>query len=225
MQVYLNDAVSTAKASSTSSIAWSHTVGTGPRRALYVGIAVVTNGVISITSVTYGAASLTLIDNAGRVASSPLRVGSAIYRLIAPASGTDTITVNFSAAVDAVVVYAMSPEEVGQTTPEGDIDKTTGVGNAPALTLDSSTGDLVMDILAVWKDIVGLPTITVGSGQTQRLNDHIAAAGVVGGGSTEPGGGAITMSWSINTDRPFAYVSCVIQPDRPRLLAQMGVGI
>jgi len=223
----LVDATATKEDTSTASTSWSHTVGTLVDGALYVGVNVRTNGVVSITSVAIGASNFTLVDNIGRVETTPFRIGSAIYRLLDPPSGSQTITVTFSANVEQVEAYSISVYQVEQSASEGDIDKTSGTTSPASLVLDSSSGDLLIDCLGCHKPIVTGVTITVGADQTTILNDDIgvAGAGLRGGGSYEAGTGSNTMSWTFSVNTTFTYVSCVIRAKRPRLLALLGVGL
>lgn len=223
----LIDATATYEATAAASASWAHTVGTLVDGALYVGVNVRTNGVVAINSVALGAANFELVDNIGKVETSPFRIGSAIYRLLAPAAGAGTITVTFSSAVEQVEAFSISVQQVEQSDSEGDVDKTSGTTSPATLTLDSSSGDLLIDCLACHKPIVTGVTITVGADQTTILNDEIGVdgAGLRGGGSYEVGTGSNTMSWTFSVNTTFTYVSCVVRAKRPRLLALMGVGL
>lgn len=143
------DSVSQGTAENAPSFSWQHTVGTGPNRLLLVSCAI-RNLALPTVTMTYGGTALTLV-----LSTANTTVGAAVrtdtYRLLNPASGTNTITVTLSVKADAVC-GASSYYNVNQTTPLG-----TAVGainavvsNAPTVNVATAVnGGLVYGALAV----------------------------------------------------------------------------
>lgn len=79
-----------------SSITFNHTTGVGSNRLMLVGISIEQDdaGDANITSVTYGAQSLTFVGAEGPNGEAEVQ----LWRLVNPASGTNTVTVNISGA-------------------------------------------------------------------------------------------------------------------------------
>jgi hypothetical protein len=123
-----------------SSISGSFTVGASSNRALYVVVSY-DEAARAVSSVTYGAASLTLVKKTS-VTSGAGNVE--IWRLKAPASGTATITVTNSNTVQ-YVVGAISFSNVDQTTPESvSAEAHAASGSHPTVTIASSQSETVL---------------------------------------------------------------------------------
>ena len=170
---------------------WSHTC-TGANRFLVVGVSMLSVAGSSVTGITYNGVALTKI---GHVASVSGAVRAELWGLIAPATGSNTITVTLSTALDSVGC-AVSFTGVHQTSPTEGFNSAsaTNVGAADA-TVDVTTvadNDWVIDCVATDDT-----AITVGAGQTQRWN----TTGTLGSGAGSTEGpkspaGAVTMSWT-----------------------------
>lgn len=139
-----------------STLTWSHTVGTGDSRALFVGVSTASTNVNSATarvgSVTYGAQTLTRVTGGFQV-SPDLNNAVELFQLVSPNVGTDTITVNLlPTAANYVVGGSVSFTGVNQATPNGTFVSTTNALGVPSNTAtvavsDSVAGDLVLDVL------------------------------------------------------------------------------
>lgn len=118
-----------------------------------------------------------------------------IWKLIGPtpeATPGKIVRFNFSTTDttwDGGVIGVMSLSGVNQTTPDDGYNSADGVSGESSVTVSSETDDLVLDCTA-W----GAGTITVGGGQTPRWN--VTQNACRAGGSTEPGGASIEMTWS-----------------------------
>ena len=201
------DASSSATASS-SSLAWSHTVGSGASRFLVVGVSI--RGNRTVTGITYGASPLTSV---GTQQNHDGTVRMAIWSLVAPASGTATITVTLSGSAK-VVGGAVSFTGVDPSTPLGtfaSVGSTGGGSTNPSVNATSAANDLVVDVLATDG---GAGTLTPGAGQTQRWNLFYgtSAADVAGAGSTEPGAASVTMSWTTTATTKWAIGAVSVKP-------------
>ena len=184
----------------STSFSVSHTTGTGLNRLMLVGISQKNR---SVTSVTYGGTSLTLV---GEVTSN----GNAkihLYRLLNPPSGTANVTVNLDANPDkGIVVGVTTFTGVHQTTPLGTFNGTQGKSTNPSVNITSATNELVFDVVSLRN-----ASLTVGSGQTQRWN--IDSGGeIFGGGSTKPGVASTTMSWTGSGSQDWAIGGVSIKP-------------
>ena len=175
----------------TSPMSVAHTTGTGANRLMLVGISQKNR---TIASVTYGSTPLTLVGENN--INTNARV--AIYQLVNPPSGTNTVTVNFSSAPDkGAIVSVTTYSGVHQTTPLGAFATAQNGGGTPTVTAVSATGDLVYDIIACRNEAV-----TVNGSQAQRWNLN-SGSEINGAGSTKAGGASnTTMSWSYSNNSP-----------------------
>jgi hypothetical protein len=191
-----------------ASYSWSHTC-TGSNRILLVGISMLSVAGSSVSSITYNGVALSLIRAKASVTGA---VRVELWGLVAPATGSNTIEVTLSVALDSIG-GAISLTGVNQTSPyEGDNDSSaTNVGAADA-TVNVTTvadNDLVVDVVA--SDDTA---ITVGAGQTQRNN----VTGTLGSGAMSTEGpktpaGSVTSSWTdVGALATWSIVSVGIRP-------------
>lgn len=160
-----------------TSLSWTHTVGSGTNRALFVGVSI-TNQVatapvcspapcppntlpstplpavnFSILSATDNGVAMTFDGGGGFTPSgSGITVQTAIYRLVNPPSGANNIVVTFTpGVVTHGVGNSVSFNGVNQITPTSNTIASVGNSTSPTLTV-SGTGvtanDMVFDILA-----------------------------------------------------------------------------
>jgi uncharacterized repeat protein (TIGR01451 family) len=194
-------------ATNVSSLTWSHTVGTQTNRILIVGVAL-RNSSVTVTTVKYGAASLTFV---GAAADSGAHVRVEMWKLVAPASGTANVVVTLSAS-KRIVAGAVSFSGVNQNTPNGSFVSASSTGSTtPSVNVASASGELVVDAVAPEGDA---SSVTAGSGQTQRWNTLTGTASteVRGAQSTEPGAATTTMSWTLGTSKPWAIGAIALKP-------------
>lgn len=191
-----------------SSYSWSHTCS-GNNRYLTVGISMLSVGGSSVSSITYNGVALSLIKAQASVSGA---VRAELWGLVAPVSGSHTITVTLSASLDSIG-GAISFANVAQTTSvEASNSATaTNVGAADA-TVDVTTvadKDWVIDVVATDDT-----SITVGAGQTSRNN----VTGTLGSGAMSTEGpktpaGVVTMSWtSVAALATWSTVSVALIP-------------
>jgi hypothetical protein len=184
----------------TSPVTLSHTTGTGANRFMLVGISQRNR---TVTSVTYGTTPLTLVGDNNNNGNARI----SIYQLVNPPSGTATITVNFSSSPDkGAVVSVTTYSGVDQTNPLGTFATAQATSTNPTVTVNSSTGDLIYDVVAIRNQ-----TVTVGAGQTQRWNLN-SGSDMNGAGSTKPGSGSTNMSWTSSSSADWAIGAVAIKP-------------
>lgn len=199
-----NSAYQTAQ----STYSWSYTC-TGTNRYLTVGISMLSVGGSSVSSITYNGVNLSLIKAQASVSGA---VRAELWGLVAPASGSNTIVVTLSAALDSIG-GAVSFTGVHQTSPtEGAASATaTNVGAADA-TVDVVTvanKDVCVDVVATSDT-----AITVGAGQTSRNN----VTGTLGSGAMSTEGpktpaGTVTMSWTnVDAATTWSIASVALRP-------------
>ncbi len=203
------DAVSTASAGNASTLSWSHTVS-GTNRLLIVSVAMGPTAAITVSGITYGGAALTLIGVADNTCCSPGRPRVEMWRLVAPATGANTVVVTLSGANGSVIGTAVSYTGVDQTTPLGTFANTSGSTATPSVTVTSAAGELVQDALG-WE--TALNTATVAAGQTQQWNVTTAPNDKArSGGSTEAGAASVVMSWTLSGASRWSQGGVSIKP-------------
>ena len=215
-----NAGQSNSAVSGTTVVISSFVVGSGSNRYLLVGVSLnnhLTGGPSQVSSVTFGAAPLSLIDS---VANSDDGLVE-IWELINPANATSDITVTIDTNPDSsgFVAGAMSFEGVHQTTPTR-TPWTEATSDTGAVTLDitSATDELVFDTVACEYTPGG---IAVGADQTERWGIDVNSVHDINGyGSTESGASTVTMSWSGDT----AHWALGAVSIRPAVIAQAAAG-
>jgi hypothetical protein len=172
----------TGIASGADTISIPGCTASGVDRAVVTGIMNGDNS-LAVTSITYGGAAMTLVASAGFP---PPDFETRQYYLLAPATGPQTLAVNFTGNT-TVYVGVLPLTGVHQTTPIGTPVTSQGGGiTSRSVVVTSTVGELVADVLGLC-DSAGL---TVGAGQTvSYTNDRVHA-------STEPGAASVTMSWT-----------------------------
>lgn len=188
-----------ASTTATSSLSWSHTVGTGSNRILIVGVSIQDRDE-RVDDITRDGQTLT---RAGQRERNNARVE--IWYLIAPNPGTATITISLSNDTE-VVAGAVSLAGVNQSQDlTTQFSSATGNDSAPTVSITPATVNAwVVDTLA-FRQRGGTPpgvTATVGAGQAQRWNTQSGFGNneIGGAGSTEGPvnpAASVTMSWRL----------------------------
>lgn len=212
------DAVSTASGSGTGPFSWSHTCS-GSDRLLFVAVSHY-HVSSTVSGVTYNSVAMTAVPS-GSTNNGQFFV--TLYYLIAPASGSNTVSVSTSAVYD-IGVAAISFTGGHQTTPIGTAVTATGSSTTPSVVASSAADEIVLDALT----IVHSGTLSVGADQTSRWNAATGNAFIKMAGSTEPGVASTTMSWSNSTSQDWAIVTVPVKPvatgSTIRQLCLTGVG-
>lgn len=204
MAISFDDATSAA-ANSQSSLTFAHPVASQSNGLLIVSVSHVTSD--SISSVTYAGVAMTLVDSASNGSGGTGRVLS-MYRLIAPATGSNNVVVTLAAA-SIFAVSAQSFYGVDQTTPLGTAAKTNGSGTSASVSPGSAVGDVVVDGLSV-RHSLSDPSATA----SQTVDELLVAATNVYLGAAHKAGASpsTTMSWSWTTADNYALVAVALKP-------------
>jgi uncharacterized repeat protein (TIGR01451 family) len=190
-----------------ASLTFPHTVNPGANRVLIVGVSL-RDGATPATGVTYGGIPMTPI---GTVSILNWLTRTSIYGLVAPPVGAANVVVTLG-GTNRIVAGATSFTGVDQAAPWGAFTSNLGFGNAPTVAVAAVAGGMVFDTTSIYR---GGIVPAAGAGQTAQWtgNDGPAASGVSGGGSTEPGGGTVTMSWAFGGAGRFWTIGAVaLQP-------------
>lgn len=186
------------------------TVAAGDDRLLVVSVAMrQSTGVMpTVSTITYGSQSLSKTDGAAANMTAEnvddtRKSRVEIWKLVAPAVGTQTCTITFSAIPTAAVAHHGTFYGVDQTTPLGTAATATGdvspADDTITITVDvtaTATSELVIDAFADTLSTLVSFVSTAGSGQTE-LSDRTTAA--LGSSMSSEAGvaGTVTMSWDI----------------------------
>lgn len=192
----------------TNSLSFSHTVGSGDRRILIVGVGHDSATEI-VTGVTYGGVAMTLL-----IGRSPLSgINSRLFYLLDPAAGAANVVVSLTNTVQ-VIAGATSWTGVNQDDPF--LDSNSAEGSSQALSVDvlAESGGVAVDCANV--DRGASQVLTVGAGQTERWNRLQGLTGIVCGGSSEPAatppGETTTMSWTAAVTDDWSICAAALRP-------------
>jgi hypothetical protein len=190
----------------SNSVSWNHTTGSGSNRIMIVGVSI-KSSTVSVSSITYGAQSLTKIRSDFNSGGS---IRSELWYLIAPASGTATVTVNLSgyaAATGGSCTYT----GVAQTSP---IDNSNGGSGSSTSPSQSVTVNTANSFLIGHVAISGNAAVSSeGSGQTQRWDQSIPGANRGHGSEQGPDGtGSQSTSWSLSSSAYWAVSVVAFKP-------------
>lgn len=221
------ESVKAVSSGGTNTISIPITISSSAERALFVGTSIRNSGSQTVSTVTFtldGAEESQFFTQIAAV-SNGTTVRSEIWGLLAPDSGSGTVTITLSATCQAIG-GAIEVSGVDQTGLPTTTATATGSSTSPSVTISSVTEHLVLDTVAIQElGTLGVPT--VGSGQTEQwsLGTGILTTDVYGVGSTEPGASSVTMDWSLLVSRPWATVTIDIVASVSGFgLALIGVG-
>lgn len=197
------DAVSSVAGSGAGPFTWLHTCS-GSNRLLKVDISYYDSG-DTISAVTYNGDAMTVIPSS-TVSNGQYTVTS--YGLIAPDTGSNTISVTFTGSVFDFGAGAISWTDADQATPFGTAATASGSDATPTVNVTSASGEIVSDALV----IIHSGTLTVDGSQSQRWNSTGAFGFIKYAGSTEAGATSTTMSWANSTSQDWAIVGVPVKP-------------
>jgi hypothetical protein len=186
------DTTTSGQTVTTSSMTIAHATS-GTNRIMLVGISINNDGLETVTSVTWkGTENLNLVGSATNVDDARVE----IWRLVNPSTGSGDVVINFSAVLQRGAVAGVTTfTGVNQSTPLGTFAQATGNNSTPAtVNVTSAAGELVFGVVAA-----EYQTVATGPGQAERWNTTIptTTGPTTGAGSTEPGAGSVTTSWTI----------------------------
>lgn len=192
----------------TSPLTYTHTV-TGSQTVLYIGVVA---GIVSfgahpagnqdsdfvITGVTYNGVAATQVGTNLHPNNSTTGY-VALYRLVAPSTGTNTVSISFTLAnpssFDTVAAGSISFTGVDPVTPDSNLTTATGNGTGPAVTVSSAVGNQVLNLL-------GDGAAVTSSANTLQWNKNLGnnSSGGNGAMATAAGSGSVPMSYVIGSD-------------------------
>jgi len=196
------EATSQADQASATSLSWSHTC-TGSDRCLYVHAWYEGNTALNIAA-TYNGVAMAQLSNFDQGNA----VACAVFRLVAPAAGANTVVVDLGGVTRDLAGFGRSYTGVDQTTPDHNVNTADGVSTAPSVTVTSQTDDLVLDFLSV----ASTSTYTPGSGQTQEEYYEPVNFNARLCGSREPGAASVVMDATLGTSRRWATTGLSVIP-------------
>ena len=193
-----------AREAAASTITLNHTVSSGSNRLLIVTVAIERDDE-RVTSATYADQAMTFV---GTSVDPNLTSRLEVWRLIAPATGTNTVSVTLNASA-ATVVAAISFTNVDQTNPIAASQFASGPGSSDAsVSVASAPDQIVLSAIAA-NDAVN--SVTPFAGQTSRWN-VLNAADVIGAGSSTTGSSTTTMRFTLQSPQPWTMGAFSIRP-------------
>lgn len=189
-----------------SVLSWSHVVGGGNNRALFVGIGDRSNR--SITSVTFGSQSLKRVS----FANPGTDTRAELWVLVNPTTGTSTITVTASQSTTQSAI-SVSFIGVDQSSPvffSSGWGGWSSVGTADpiaTMSVPSSYGMLILDVIT--RQATG--DFTVVAGQTE-IREQDGTANVTSMSTKVATNGVTTMGWTQNASQAWAHVGISVNP-------------
>lgn len=204
------DNTTSADDNDVSSVSLSHTINSAnSNRLLMVGISTKEkNQDPTDVSVTYQTQTLTLLAEQANNNKGDKNDGQAfVFYLKNPPTGSGNVVVTFNNTQEkGVVVGATSFYDVEQTSTFGSVAQAGDDNTNPSVSVTSSSGDLIYDMLSYKKS----GTVTPGAGQVKefdRRNDEMRGAS-----SLETATGpSTTMSWTGDNEK-WGLIAVAIKP-------------
>lgn len=207
------DAFSGGFAADTTTATGGHTIGAGSNRFLIVSVGIGdlnSNGAV-VTSVTFGAANLTPVTSVTNdTVIDGIVVREELWRMVAPATGLDTITVTLDLAAH-IVFRSGSFAGVDQTNPLGAASTTTRSGTSTYIDIPGTVSSSL-----VWDGSVAgaatLPAgITPGTGQTEHgENANGSDPTAMRSNASHAAGGAASLTISCATNGTTTVTSSAL---------------
>jgi len=205
-----NPASNTATGPHTVSIS-NYSPGAGSNQVLVVGISL-QDPMGTVTSLTYTTSSPQTFTQAVSTGVGLFEARADLWYLVAPAAGPGTITATLSSG-SAVVLGAVTLNNVNPTTPIGTVASATGDSANPSVQVTTVAGQLVVDTLATVGDF-GSPTAALG--QAQQWNAVNVGFNERGAGSSKLAAGtSTTMAWVRNLNINWGLVAVPFNPFCP----------
>jgi hypothetical protein len=209
--ISFDSSASTTKTAFSSSMSWSHTVGTNNDKILIVTVDTYsTSGQpAQVNSVTLGSTSLTqLVTEA--LTSGSNRIRSYVFYLLNPSSGTRTITVNFASSTSRAVGGSTSYYNVLQTAPT-DITERTGSSSGTISTNSILTSDSYPKVLFGHIATYRSSSYSVTDNQNNRWSQ--ASQTYKGFGSDKAVTiGSVTNSWTLSATASYVAFAVLLKP-------------
>lgn len=187
----------------SGTLTWSHNTTTATNRLLLVGVALGSSGTTldsAVTTITYGGLNLTRV-----MTNRNGKVGSELWQLKNPPSGNHTINLAVDKTPTMLSAGSATLSGVDQVAPLSATNSVKASGSLSSLTVNSSTNEIVLDILASTGD----EDPVFDNSQITLWADH--ANTTAGGSSIKPGANLVTMTSGVK-DGPWADIAVSVRP-------------
>lgn len=197
-----------------TTLSWSHRVGAGLNNSILLVLAESGGaGALTISGVNWDDLGTPVaMTQKGHVVGSLNDSASDIWYLLAPAAGTKTIKVTWSASSQGVTGSA-SYSNVNQATPfnAASPQSATGTDNLPTLNVTSAVGELVVGMVSD-PEYLSSDTLVAGSGITPIYNITNGTSTASAGGDAA-GAASVTMAWTgITGGGDYAILGVSLRP-------------
>lgn len=211
-----------------STLSWTHAVGitvSGVQSILIVSVFAATsptNTLKPVTGIVYGNSALTFIGSHVVAAGGNQGAGDLeMWGLLNPLPGVATVNVTLGGSDDALFAGSVSYFNVAGIGAFAGTDNNSAKLALPSLTINASSGDLVVDTVmgAVLADNTGA-ILSPGSLQTERWSRTGVIVGpdqeIFVGGSDKAASSPVTMTWT-SADTLLAWLqdAVVLTPPAP----------
>jgi hypothetical protein len=224
------DAKSSATSSGSSSLSWSHTVGTGNNRLLVVTISTSRVGSTSapptISSITYDNIAMTAGPTNAYTSNTNPQVRSYIYYLVNPASGSNTIKVSLAGTSSSTYAVggAVSYSNVNTSSPIQTSNTSAGYGSTQSVLV--STTSVGQAVYASIGSYLGSSyTLTANSGPTSRWTSTSNNYKGIGEDEINPSVGSVTSGWTTTANVGYVCLAVVINPASTAAVGKIDVNI
>ncbi len=203
------DTSTSSKASSGTSVSWSHTTTSGSNLLLVVGVFVedATAGDRAVSSVTYNSVNMTRLvtqDYSGG------GMNAEIWYLVNPSTGANTVNVTLGGTVDDVFAGATTYTGVDQTTPMESYAGLNGYNSPTSITIRAYGANSWL--YSVIGNASSNSNIDVDSSTTTERWEQANFPGGAAGGTHGPvSAGVNTISWQ-HTNNFSAICAMAIRP-------------
>lgn len=213
----LFDAVTNSSNDTTPNavISWSHTVAVQPNRILLVGVANeepnAAAGDLVVTGITYNGVALTKLDSAQDADGSTTN-RTELWYLLAPATGANTVEVTQTGDVDGVGVSAISYYNVRQVAPTFASAHASASSAVSTSITPPAINSMLVDVAVNGS---AANTLTVGGGQTERVNQTSSPDSVLDWGMSEKLATSVastTMTWTLGGNSRWGQVVAALYP-------------
>ncbi|MBV8517454.1 MAG: DUF11 domain-containing protein [Acidobacteria bacterium] len=199
-------------------VTMAHTIpaATANNRLLLVGVHMNVNTPTgaTVTSVSYGAQTLTLLE---AITDAAVDTRTEVWYLLNPNTGTNNVSVTMGGvgAGQTVrgVIGAITYSGANQTMPSTIVSTNTGTTSpATSTALTSATNDTIVDFVSARESV----TLTVNAAQTQNYN--ISNAGTsnndvqAASSRRAAAAGTTTMSWTLSANRSWTDIAVNVRP-------------
>jgi hypothetical protein len=188
---------SNGNVTSLESAAWTLA---GSNRVLYTQVASGAGTPVAPASVLHGGSGGTSLTQIGTTNTVGTFGRHGVYRLIAPASGSQTSYASWGSNQDETLIISVSVKDADQSTPNNTLAAATGSNSNPTVNATSVSGDLVLDF-QFWLDGNGNGLAQAPNGSQTALQE-IEGSDLfyegMGASYLTASGTSTTMAWTLS---------------------------